>query len=59
MLLDYEIKGEVKIDMQEYIGKMCKDFEKYMTTSNKKIKTPAAPHLFTVREDAEKLKKAR
>ena len=57
MLLDYGIKGEVKIDMQEYIGKMCKDFEKYMTTSNKKIKTSAAPHLFTVREDAKKLKK--
>ena len=59
MLLDYEVKGEVKINMEEYIGVMCKDFEGYLSTMMKKVKTPAAPHLFSVREGIEKLDRKR
>ena len=59
MLLDYGVKGEVKVDMQEYIGKMCTDFEGYLSTTMKKVKTLVAPHLFHVREGIKKLDKKR
>ena len=45
--------------MEEYIGEMCKDFEGYLSTRMKKVKTPAAPHLCSVIEGLEKLDKKR
>jgi hypothetical protein len=52
MKLDYSVKGEVKISMTDYVKKMIENFGEDVSEP---AKTPAAAHLFTVREDAKKL----
>jgi hypothetical protein len=50
MLLDYTEDGVVKIDMQEYLAKLLTDMPKRMDGT---AKTPAAGHLFEVRDGIE------
>jgi hypothetical protein len=52
MTLDYSIKGEVRIGMSEYVKKMIEHFGEDLSEP---AKTPAAQHLFQVREDAQPL----
>jgi hypothetical protein len=52
MILDYNTDGSVTIDMVDYIKKMIEDFPEDTTAT---ATTPAALHLFEVRDDAEKL----
>ena len=54
--LDYSEKGKVKISMLDYIDKMLQEFP-YMDQVKqlKRVATPAAEHLFTVNDKAEKL----
>ena len=54
MKLDYSTRGEVKITMYNYISEIITDFKKY-DPSNKNARTPAANHLFKVRDDQKKL----
>jgi hypothetical protein len=54
MTLDYSVPGEVKIDMIDYIKGMIDDFQQY-DTSEKTNLTPAAEHLFQVRDDVAKI----
>jgi hypothetical protein len=49
MTLDYSVKEEVSIGMMEYVKKMIESFREDVTEP---AKTPAAPHLFTIRDDA-------
>ena len=52
MRLDFSSERKVKINMVEYVKKIILDFpEQDISTA----KTPAANHLFEVREDATKL----
>ena len=48
MVLDFTSDGEVKIDMREYVAKMIADFP---YDDVKTATTPAANHLFDVRDD--------
>ena len=50
--LDFSSPREVKIDMIDYIEKMVEDFPEKTTTV---VSTPAATHLFEVRDDVKKL----
>ena len=50
MNLDFSTKGEVKIGMIDYVKEMINDFGEDVT---KIAKTPAAEHLFKVRDDVE------
>ena len=50
MTLDYSTPGEVKITMIPYVKEMVKLFEQYDPTE-KTATTPAADHLFQVRDD--------
>ena len=52
MTLDFSKPDKVKIDMREYVKKMIDDFP---NLKKGKAKTPAANHLFNVREDVKKL----
>ena len=52
MTLDFSSPGEVKIDMVDYIKKMIEDFP---DKSESKANTPAALHLFEVRNDVKLL----
>ena len=53
ILLDYITTGEIKISMVPYVQNMIKGFlEQIMSTAN----TPAAEHLFEVREDTKSIK---
>ena len=54
MTLDYSNRGEVKITMYNYIRDIITDFKQY-DPSNNKARTPAANHLFKVRDDQKKL----
>ena len=54
MVIDFTNKGEVSFDMSDYVEKMVNDFEEAAGTV-KDARTPAADHLFQVREDATKL----
>ena len=54
MTLDYSFLGEVKITMYDYISDIIADFKRY-DPSNKNARTPAAHHLFKVRDDQKKL----
>jgi hypothetical protein len=54
MTLNFSVLGEVKIDMVEYIESMVNDFHAF-DESDKTALTPAAEHLFQVRDDAPKL----
>jgi hypothetical protein len=54
MTLDYSVPGQVKIDMTDYVKLMNDDFEQY-DPSGKTAITPAAEHLFQVRDDAPKI----
>ena len=56
MKFDYSTAGEVTCEMIEYVEKMIKDFDKYFKDM-KKVSSPAALHLFQVRENVEKLNK--
>ena len=54
MQLDFSLAGQVKITMFDYIQEMLEDFHKF--DPNKTIpRTPAADHLFKVRDDKPKL----
>ena len=53
--LDYSTPGVVKIDMTGYVKSMVEDFKYPEELGNKVPKTPAAAHLFEVRDNAEKL----
>ena len=56
MLLDYEsVPGAVVIDMTRYVKAMIEEFKFGEELGNEKPKTPAAGHLFDVRDDAVKL----
>ena len=60
MMLDYEkVPGAVVIDMSNYVKSIVKDFKFQEELGKEKPKTPAAGHLFEVRDDAEKLDKER
>ena len=52
MELDYSRPGIIKISMKEYINNMLKEFPEKINTSHT---TPAAEHLFKIRNDATKL----
>jgi hypothetical protein len=52
MMLDYTEDGAVKIDMQEYLEKLLVDIPERMDGT---AKTPAAGHLFEVRDGIENL----
>ena len=54
MILDYYNQGEVKITMYNYIRDIIIDFKQYHP-SNNNARTPAANHLFKVRDDQKKL----
>ena len=47
----FSISGEVKITMTPYIREVIEDFSKY-DPGSKTARTPAADHLFKVRDDA-------
>ena len=51
MTLDFSISGEVKITTTPYIREVIEDFSKY-DPGSKTARTPAADHLFKVRDDA-------
>ena len=51
MVIDYSVPREVIFDMQDYVTKMIADFEA-VAGEIKTAKTPAADHLFQVREEA-------
>ena len=54
MQLDFSVVGQVKITMFDYIQEMLEDFHKF--DPNKTIsRTPAADHLFKVRDDQPKI----
>ena len=54
MQLDFSVAGQVKITMFDYIQEMLEDF--YKLDPNKTIsRTPAADHIFKVRDDQPKL----
>ena len=55
MILDYSTPGVVKIDVTRHVKAMVEDFKCPEELGNKVPKTPAAPHLFEVRDDVEKL----
>ena len=54
MIIDYSQEGVVSFQMNEYTEKMIKDFEE-AESKLKETKTPAADHLFLVREEAPSL----
>ena len=54
MKLDYSKKGKVMVDMTEFVNKMVIDFKKYMAKMQR-VSSPAAPYLFEVRENADKI----
>ena len=54
MTLDYSTRGKVKITTYNYIRDIITDFKHY-DPSNKNARTPAANHLFKVRDDQKKL----
>ena len=54
MQLDFSVVGQVKITMFDYIQEILEDFHKF--DPNKTIsRTPAADHIFKVRDDQPKL----
>jgi hypothetical protein len=53
MTFDYAFKREVRINMCKYLLKVMEDFPEEITG----VSTPAADHLFKVREDGRKLSK--
>ena len=55
MILDYSVPGQVTFRMEKYVKDMVKDFEDAIKKEVPTTKTPAADHLFMVREDAEEL----
>ena len=56
VILDYEVPGQVTFNMQAYTENMVKNsFEESLGQQLKKTKTPAAKHLFMVREDQDGL----
>ena len=55
MTLDYSTPGEVVIDMVDYVKQMNSDFLQHDDSPQKTNRTPAAEHLFTVRDDAPKI----
>ena len=52
MLIDFETKGKVKIDMRKYIDSILVDLPEEYTRS---AITPAADHLFDTNEECKKL----
>ena len=56
MVLDFTSDGEVKIDMQEYVDKMIESFP---YDDVKTATTPAANHLFQVRDEVKVLEEER
>ena len=54
MTFDYAFKGEVRINMCKYLSSIIADFPEQITGVSA---TPAADHLFKVREDGKKLSK--
>ena len=54
MKLDFSVAGQVKITMFDYIQEMLEDFHKFDPSKNVS-RTPAADHLFIVRDDQPKL----
>jgi hypothetical protein len=54
MTFDYAFEREVQINMCKYLSKVIEDFPEQITGVSA---TPAADHLFKVREDGRKLSK--
>ncbi len=52
MIFDFSSKNEVQINMNLYISKIIKEFPEEII---RKTSTPAADHLFKIREDGHKL----
>ena len=52
MLLDYSVKGKVKIDMQDYIDAILEDLPKGFDSE---AVTPATSYLFEVNDECKKL----
>jgi hypothetical protein len=52
MMLDYSIRGKVKLSMYDYIKKIIEEAPEDMTGT---AKTPVTGHLFTINENCEKL----
>ena len=55
MTLNFETPGEVTFEMEEYTTNMVKVFEESVKQTIGGAKTPAADHLFQVREDQDGL----
>ena len=55
MKLDFSKKGKLRVNMIDYVKKIIEEFN--YDLSERKIKTPAADHLFQTNEDAGKLNK--
>ena len=47
MTLDYSVKGQVTIDMVDYVEKMIEEFN-HNITSKSRVHTPATEKIFTV-----------
>ena len=56
MMLDYSVRGKVKLSMYDYIKKIIEEAPEEMTGT---AKTPATGHLFTINENCEKLSEKR
>ena len=54
MQLDFTVAGQLKTTMFDYIQEMLEDFHNYNPTKSVSY-TPAAAHLFKVRDDQPKL----
>jgi Reverse transcriptase (RNA-dependent DNA polymerase) len=54
MTLDFSAPGEVRVDMADYVKTMIVDFREH-DPSDKTAVTPAAEHLFQVRDDMPKI----
>ena len=54
MQLNFSVAGQVKITMFDYIQEMLDDFDKF-DPSKTFSRTPAADHIFKVRDDQPKL----
>ena len=59
IILDYGVPGEVTFRMDKYTKNMVKDFEKSINREIGTTKTPAADHLFMVRDDQDGLSEER
>ena len=55
MKIDYSSQGEVKFNMSDYVKEMIEEFGKDINMGKGNSNTPAAEHLFEIRDTADKL----